>query len=147
MKVSSFNVIILIALVLYIRRLIQLEWVFYSENRMETCSGSHNTTMSFREIRRFIGNINRSVSNKWALRTSENISLLAASLIWSDTVFYSLGSDAGDDDDDDDDWCFTATFVHKVGYMGRATSKGNEAKSSKTKQPSDMPTPRFEHGR
>ena len=20
-----------------------------------------------------------------------------------------------DDDDDDDDWCFTATFVHKVG--------------------------------
>ena len=32
-----------------------------------------------------------------------------------------------------------ATFVH----MGRATSEGNEAKS-KTKQPSDMPTPRFE---
>ena len=29
--------------------------------------------------------------------------------------------------------------------MGRATSKGNEAKS-KRKQPSDMPTPRFEHG-
>jgi len=27
--------------------------------------------------------------------------------------------------------------------MNRATSKGNEAK---TKQPSDMPTPRFEHG-
>ena len=20
---------------------------------------------------------------------------------------------------DDDNWCFTATFVHKVGYMGR----------------------------
>ena len=29
--------------------------------------------------------------------------------------------------------------------MGRATSKGNEAKSN-TKQPLDMPTPRFEHG-
>jgi len=29
--------------------------------------------------------------------------------------------------------------------MGRATSKGNEAKS-KMKQPSDMPMPRFEHG-
>ena len=29
--------------------------------------------------------------------------------------------------------------------MSRATSKGNEAKL-KTKQPSDMPTPRFEHG-
>jgi len=29
--------------------------------------------------------------------------------------------------------------------MGRATSKGNEAKKSKMKQPSDMPTPRFEH--
>ena len=29
--------------------------------------------------------------------------------------------------------------------MGRATSKGNKAKS-KMKQPSDMPTPRFEHG-
>ena len=29
--------------------------------------------------------------------------------------------------------------------MGRATSKCNETKS-KTKQPSDMPTPRFEHG-
>jgi len=29
--------------------------------------------------------------------------------------------------------------------MGRATSKGNAAKS-KMKQPSDMPTPRFEHG-
>ena len=29
--------------------------------------------------------------------------------------------------------------------MGLATSKGNEVKS-KTKQPSDMPTPRFEHG-
>ena len=47
--------------------------------------------------------------------------------------------------DDDDDWCFTATFVHKVGYMGRATSNGNEAKS-KMKQPSDIPTPRFETG-
>ena len=33
--------------------------------------------------------------------------------------------------DDDDDLCFTA--------------KGNETKS-KTKQPSDMPTPGFEHG-
>ena len=30
--------------------------------------------------------------------------------------------------------------------MGRATSKGNEAKS-KMKHPSDMPLPRFEHGR
>ena len=29
--------------------------------------------------------------------------------------------------------------------MGRATSKGNEAKS-KMKRPSDMPTPRFAHG-
>ena len=29
--------------------------------------------------------------------------------------------------------------------MGRATSKGNEAKSE-MKQPSDMPTMRFEHG-
>ncbi|KAK2155439.1 hypothetical protein LSH36_240g02045 [Paralvinella palmiformis] len=28
----------------------------------------------------------------------------------------------------DDDWCFTATFVHRVGLMGRATSKGNETK-------------------
>ena len=31
-------------------------------------------------------------------------------------------------DDDDDDWCFTATFVHVVGEMGRATSEGNETK-------------------
>ena len=44
-----------------------------------------------------------------------------------------------------DDWYFTATFVHLVGQMGRATSKGVEAKS-KTKHPSDIPTPRFEHG-
>ena len=44
---------------------------------------------------------------------------------------------------DDDD--FTATFLHMVGEMGRATSKGNEAKS-KVKHPSGMPTPRFEHG-
>ena len=29
--------------------------------------------------------------------------------------------------------------------MGRATSKDNEVKT-KMKQPSDMPTPRFEHG-
>ena len=29
--------------------------------------------------------------------------------------------------------------------MGQETFKGNEAKS-KMKQPSDMPTPRFEHG-
>ena len=29
--------------------------------------------------------------------------------------------------------------------MGRATFKGDEVKS-KMKQPSDMPTPRFEHG-
>jgi len=28
-----------------------------------------------------------------------------------------------DDDDDDDDLCFTATFVHMVGLMGRATPK------------------------
>ena len=47
--------------------------------------------------------------------------------------------------DDDDDWCFMATFVHKVGQMGRTTSKGNEAKS-KMKPPSDMLTPRLEHG-
>jgi len=40
---------------------------------------------------------------------------------------------------------FTATFVHVVGLIGRATSEGNEAKS-KMKQPSDMVTPRFEHG-
>jgi len=46
--------------------------------------------------------------------------------------------------DDDDEWCFTATFVYKVGYMGQPTSKGNEVKS-KMKQPSDMPTSRFEH--
>ena len=46
---------------------------------------------------------------------------------------------------DDDDWCFTATFVHMVDLMGRATSKGNEAKT-KIKHPSDMPTPRFELG-
>ena len=45
----------------------------------------------------------------------------------------------------DDDWCFMATFVRMVGQMGRATSEGNEAKS-KMKRPSDMPTPRFEHG-
>jgi len=45
----------------------------------------------------------------------------------------------------DDDWCFTVTFVHMVGQMGRATSKGNEAKS-KMKQSSDMPTLRFELG-
>ena len=44
---------------------------------------------------------------------------------------------------DDDDRCFKATFVHKVGSMGWATSKGNEAKSM-MKHPSDMPTPRFE---
>ena len=44
-----------------------------------------------------------------------------------------------DDDDDDDDWCFTATFVHMIGKMGRATSKGNEAKS-KMKHPSDSPS-------
>jgi len=44
---------------------------------------------------------------------------------------------------DDDDWCFTATFVHMVGEMGRATSKGNEAKS-RIKHPSDKPTQRFE---
>ena len=37
---------------------------------------------------------------------------------------------------DDDDWCFTASFVHMVGEMGWATSKGNEAKS-KMKQLSD----------
>ena len=30
-------------------------------------------------------------------------------------------------------------------YTGRATSKGNEAKS-KMKQPSDIPTPRFDTG-
>ena len=36
-----------------------------------------------------------------------------------------------------DDWCFTATFVHMVGF------KGNEAKS-KMKHPSGMPTPTFE---
>jgi len=42
-------------------------------------------------------------------------------------------------DDDDDDWCCMATFVHMVGWMGRATSEGNEAKS-KMKHPSDMPT-------
>ena len=29
-------------------------------------------------------------------------------------------------DDDDDDLCFTATFVHMVGYMGRVTSECNE---------------------
>jgi len=45
--------------------------------------------------------------------------------------------------DDDDDWCFTAIFVHMVGQIGRATSKGNEEKS-KMKHPSDKPTPRFE---
>ena len=37
-----------------------------------------------------------------------------------------------------------ATFVHMVGQMGLATSKDNEA-MSKTKQSSDIPTPRFEH--
>jgi len=31
-----------------------------------------------------------------------------------------------DGDDDDDDWCFTATFVHMIGYMGRETSKGKK---------------------
>ena len=47
----------------------------------------------------------------------------------------------------DNDWCFTATFVHKVGQMGmgQAISKGNETKW-KVKQPSDMPTPGFERG-
>jgi len=53
--------------------------------------------------------------------------------------------DDDDDDDDDGDWCFTATFVHMIGQMGRATSKGNETKS-KMKHPSDMPMPKFEHG-
>ena len=48
-------------------------------------------------------------------------------------------------DQQDDDGCFTATFVHSVGYMGQATSKGNEAKS-KMKHPSDMPTLRIEFG-
>ena len=32
-------------------------------------------------------------------------------------------------EDDDDDWCFTATFVHKVSLMGLAAPKGNETKS------------------
>ena len=45
---------------------------------------------------------------------------------------YDCSGDDDDDDDggddDDDDWSFTATFVHMVGQMGRATSKGNEAK-------------------
>ena len=45
----------------------------------------------------------------------------------------------------DDDWCFMATFEHMVSQMDWATSKGNEAKSN-MKQPSDIPTPRFEHG-
>ena len=40
---------------------------------------------------------------------------------------------------DDDEWCFTATFMHMVGSMGRATSNGNESKSK-------IPTLRFEHG-
>ena len=44
---------------------------------------------------------------------------------------------------DNDDWCFTATFVDKVDWMGRTTYKGNEGKS-KMKHPSDMLTPRFE---
>ena len=26
------------------------------------------------------------------------------------------------------DWCFKATFVHMLGYMGRATFNCNEAK-------------------
>ena len=30
--------------------------------------------------------------------------------------------------DDDNDCCFTATFVHMTGKMGRVTSKGNDAK-------------------
>jgi len=50
-----------------------------------------------------------------------------------------------DDDADDDDWWLTATLVHNVGSMGRATSNGNEAKS-KMKQPWDMPMPKSEHG-
>ena len=56
----------------------------------------------------------------------------------------AASEDALDDDDDDDDvdLCFTGMFVHKVGKMGRTTSKCNEAKS-KMKQPSDMPTPRL----
>ena len=37
-----------------------------------------------------------------------------------------------------DDWCFMPTFVHMI---GRATSKGNEAKM---KHPSDIPTRKFE---
>ena len=40
-------------------------------------------------------------------------------------------------------WCFTATFAHKVGWMSRATSEGNEAKW-KIKHPSDRPRARFE---
>jgi len=39
---------------------------------------------------------------------------------------------------------FSATFVHMVGNMGRATYKGNEAKL-KMKHSSDMPIPTFEH--
>ena len=51
-----------------------------------------------------------------------------------------------DDDDDDNDWCFNATFVHKLGKIGLATSKGNEVKS-KMKHPShNMPTLRFKLG-
>ena len=43
-----------------------------------------------------------------------------------------------------DNWYSTATFVHMVVKMIRATSKGNEAQS-KMKQPSDMPTLKFNH--
>ena len=47
---------------------------------------------------------------------------------------------------DEDYWCFTATFVYMVGWIGRATSEGNEAKSGMKQFFSDMHTPRFEHG-
>ena len=43
----------------------------------------------------------------------------------------------------DDDRCFTATFVRMVGWMGRATYKGNEA-NWKMKYPSDIDWPVFE---
>ena len=37
-----------------------------------------------------------------------------------------IGIRGFDDDNDDDAWYSTAVFVHMVGYMGKATSKGNE---------------------
>jgi len=68
----------------------------------------------------------------------EMFGMLSHNPNWAETIVANLkGSSqyhpttrkcANIDDDDDNDRCSTATFVHMVGQMGRATSKGNEVK-------------------